>query len=223
MDKGDSRAREIIEAQAARRAYLAGLEETQGWAHHVIDLDTGKEASTALDRPITPVSRAARLSALGNVFDPSIFGGPSYRLTARRNYQASPLAYLIAGHPSAIDSYDDTISWDLPQDGSMNSLSSARFVFTESPQGRSVVSVAISAAAWQGRTGNIVVDAFWGPATVRVPVGQVYISYIIDLTFVPLGGRQTDVILRFEGAVHTVVLRSVSFHLPQPDVIAADI
>src|SRR5262245_56360695 len=66
------------------------LEETHRWAHHVADLNSGQVLTFLLERPITPLSRAERLSRLGRVIDPSIFRGPSYTLTPRTPYQASP-------------------------------------------------------------------------------------------------------------------------------------
>jgi hypothetical protein len=77
------------------RRRLHELAETQGWVHHVANLDTGQLLTFPLDRPVAPLSRAERLSRLGHFFDPSIFGGPRYKLTARTPYQASPKAGLI--------------------------------------------------------------------------------------------------------------------------------
>jgi hypothetical protein len=56
---------------------LAELKERQGWAHHVADAATGNLHTTELSQPITPLSRAERLSQLGHRFDRSIFGTPT--------------------------------------------------------------------------------------------------------------------------------------------------
>jgi hypothetical protein len=56
------------------RRQLNELAETQHWVHHVADLDSGKILTFPLDRPVTPLSRAERLSRLGHSFDPSILG-----------------------------------------------------------------------------------------------------------------------------------------------------
>jgi hypothetical protein len=73
---------------------LAELEERQGWAHHVADAATGELLTTELSRPVAPLSRVERLARLGHQFDPSIFGAPTYRLTPRHPYQASPAGFL---------------------------------------------------------------------------------------------------------------------------------
>ena len=82
------------DANAAMRRKIAELKERPGWVHHVADAATGKLLTTQLRRPVTPLSRAQRLSRLGHQFDTSIFGTPTYRLTPRLPYQDSPLGFL---------------------------------------------------------------------------------------------------------------------------------
>src|ERR1700738_4045429 len=77
------------------RTRLPQRAEVSQWAHHVADLNTGQVLTTVLDQPPTLESRIERLSQLGSIFDSSIFGGPSYRLTARTPYQTSPEAWLV--------------------------------------------------------------------------------------------------------------------------------
>lgn len=73
---------------------LAELKEHQSWVHHVADAATGKLVTTQLSRPVSPLSRAERLSQLGHQFDPGIFGAPTYQLTPRFPYQASPQGFV---------------------------------------------------------------------------------------------------------------------------------
>src|SRR5262249_18018897 len=82
-------------ADIARLRKLYERMEHQGWVHHVADAATGKLLTTRLSQPVAPLSRAERLSqVLGTPFDRSIFGSPTYRLTAQHPYQASPLGFL---------------------------------------------------------------------------------------------------------------------------------
>jgi hypothetical protein len=62
---------------------LHELAETQRWVHDAVNLDTGQVLTFPLDRPVTPLSRAKRLSQLGHRVDASVLGGPRYKLTAR--------------------------------------------------------------------------------------------------------------------------------------------
>ena len=52
------------------RRRLHELAETQHWAHHVADLDSGKILTFPLDRPVAPLSRAKRLLLIGHRVDP---------------------------------------------------------------------------------------------------------------------------------------------------------
>jgi hypothetical protein len=94
--------KEAPEAEREMRRELYELAETQRWVHHVADLDSGEIVTTPLDRPVTPLSRAERLSQLGHLFHPEVFDGPSQRLTPRQHYQPSGQgwAYLSALEPT---------------------------------------------------------------------------------------------------------------------------
>jgi hypothetical protein len=82
---------------------LTELKDPQGWVHHVADAATGKLLTTQLDRPVTPLSRAERLSQLGHQFP--IFPPPTHRLTPRQPYQASPQGFLDFQWASDTSSY----------------------------------------------------------------------------------------------------------------------
>ena len=86
---------------------LAELKERQGWAHHVADAATGELLTTQLAQPVAPLSRVERLSRLGHQFDPSIFGAPTYRLTPRHPYQASPWGFLSFLWARLVSTYSD--------------------------------------------------------------------------------------------------------------------
>src|SRR5262245_25180473 len=107
------------------RRRLKELEETKRWVHHVGDLNRRTVVTfPPLDRPITPLSRAERLSRLGHPFDTSIFDGPRYKLTPNSPFLISPYAGLtLDGNPNYYYDYMTTtgeppglIVWTVPQD-----------------------------------------------------------------------------------------------------------
>ena len=83
---------------------LAELKEPRSWMHHVADAVTGKLLSIQLDRPVTQLSRAERLSQLGQQFYPPIFWAPTHRLTPRYPYQASPQGFVDFSFTSTMSS-----------------------------------------------------------------------------------------------------------------------
>jgi hypothetical protein len=62
---------EMNEARSLRHL-LNELIETQRWFHHVADLNSEEVLSFPLDRPVTPLSRAERLSRFGHLIDTSM-------------------------------------------------------------------------------------------------------------------------------------------------------
>jgi hypothetical protein len=85
---------------------LTELEERQSWTHHVADAATGELLTTQLSQPVTPLSRLERLSRLGHQFDLSILGAPTYRLTPRHAYQASPRGWVSFYLPTEVHALD---------------------------------------------------------------------------------------------------------------------
>src|SRR2546425_205787 len=123
--------------------------ETQTWAHHVADLSSGKVITTALKRPVTPLSRAERLSHLGRRFDPSIFGGPTYQLTPRRPYQAQPEAWMIASVVGDFTTQQDFILWQLPRgQAGFDDLQQLECFFSVSPTRQSLISISVTGKSW---------------------------------------------------------------------------
>ena len=154
---------------------------------------------------------------IGQVFDPSIFGGPSYRLTARHPFQASPAAWLSASHPAYYVAEDDTIVWQPPRTFETNFVSRGlRFYFDVSPDRRSLISLTLSGYAWPGTTGHVLVQAFWGPASVRIPIGESFGMHTFDLAFVPLGGRPTEALVTLEAGIQMLTFHAVTFRAEPP-------
>jgi hypothetical protein len=163
-----SKANESVEAARSLWHQLNGLAETQSWVHHVADVNDGKVLTFALDRPVTPLSRTERLARLGHLIDTSIFGGPSYKLSPKTPYQATPEAWLSAQHPDHYWAEYDAIVWQPPQDLGIQPMPRGmHFFFEVSPEWRSVVSISLSGKAWPGTTGHVRLDHTWSVAPYK--------------------------------------------------------
>jgi len=199
-------------AEALARRRLYELEETQGWVHHVADLNSGEVLTTPLDRPLAPLSRAERLSQLGHPIDPIVLGGPSRRLTPDQPYQASPPAWLEVMHCRFYNSgggLPPFVHWDGDSpDGS------ATFSFAYPPKQRCLASVSFSASA-SSSLGHVHVSA--GAAIeVDVPVGPTDNAHTVDLILGPTGGAQQIIRLdRFEG-IQKLFFWAISFGPAEP-------
>jgi hypothetical protein len=196
--------------QALRRE-LHELQESQHWYHHAIDLDSGRLESAERGGPPQPLSRSQTLSRLGHTFDPSVFSGPSYRLTPRRPYQVSPEAWLGASDAEYYSADDDTIYWHLPEHfspgGGERLQPGMNFSFAVSPNARSLVSIHATASSWPGTTGHVLIAPAWTSTTGRIPITPNFGTHTLDLVFVPLGGRESFIRMHLEEGV-----RSFSFH-----------
>ena len=162
--------------------------------HHVGDAATGKLLSTKLDRPVTPLSRAERLSQLGQQFYPPIFWAPTHRLTPRYPYQASPQGFVDFSFTSTMSSVGDEptgrADWLLqyivpPWTGRMDA------VLRDAPAGRCLLSLLLGAASLPGQVGHIRIEVRGQPAenapliaSFDIPVqGDDFTEHIFDLVF----------------------------------------
>ena len=213
---------EALKTKRAMRRQLNEFAETQHWVHHVAELDSGKALTTALDGPIAPLSRAERLSKLGPRFDPSIFDGifgPSYRLTPRRPYQASPTAWLNASTVGDYYAAYDYIIWSMPQQDDTSVVQRfMTFSFDAAPTMRSVVSISLAGKAWSGKLGHVRVGAEAPPASIRFPIADTYAAHTVDLSFVPISGQPSVIWMVLEAGIEMLTFNSVSF-AAQPLVI----
>jgi hypothetical protein len=210
-------ANDALKAENAMRQRLLKLAETERWVHHVGDLDSEKTATAELDRPVTPLSRARRLSRLGHRFDEIAIAGPSYRLTPQRPFQASPEASMSVSHPDFYGAKDDFIAWNPPRDGGPRSVNRGiRFRFAVSPHERSVASMSLSGHAFQGTVGHIRVSTE-GKA-IEFPIGETFSAHTVDFTFVPFGGRLSVIGMFLLPGIRTLTFRSISFGAVPPVV-----
>jgi len=199
------------ERQAKVRGRLLELRDGQRWVHHAADLATTEVITTELDGPVTPGARIDRLARLGRHVDLGGFGGPSYRLTARAPYQASPEGYLVAWNPTVHLPFDDTIVWEVPRDFEHAPLRGVDCFFADSPDEPALVTISFSAKAWSGRAGAVHVVAYRNAVTVDVPVHDWFAAHTVDLAVPPPGPRSLDVSVTIGAGVELFTFRSLTF------------
>jgi hypothetical protein len=198
------------------RKRLDEIAETQGWVHDVINLNTGQVMTFALDRAVTPLSRAQRLSQLGHRVNPSVFGRPHSVLTARVPYQASPQAALMifdyADFPYEYNAYDDVIIMHVSQTPVQVLNGNMRFLFFLS-SGTNLVTVSLPfSAAWPGKVGHI---RLWNYTTqtqqARIPITS-NVARNIDMLYAPSYPNEVaDIRIALEAGVQFITFKSISF------------
>ncbi len=109
----------------------------------------------------------------------------------------------------------DEIVWSQAQNPGSN-FGWMQFHFAVSPQRKSVASVSLAAYAWAGTTGHITLRAAQSATFVSIPITHESQVHHVDIVFVPLGGRESDVIMLIEPGVQVLAFYSVSFHEAPP-------
>ena len=198
------------------RTRLHEVAETQGWVHDVVNLNTGQVLTFPLNRPISALSRAQRLSQLGHRFDAAVFGWPQTKLTARVPYQASPQAALMifdyADFPYEYNAYDDVIIMHVSQTPGQVIDGNMRFLFAVS-SGANLVTVSLPfSAAWPGKVGHI---RLWNYTTqtqqARIPITSNVVR-TIDMLYSPSYPNEVaDIRMGLEAGVQFITFKSISF------------
>jgi len=197
---------------------LDELRESQKWAHHAVELQHGKVRSSILSKPVTNLSRAQRLSRLGTRFDGSIFGGPSYRLTAKVPFNDSPEAWLVALNVGLYIATDENkIVWELPPEGDTSGRFGIEFFFDELPEGLSVVSLTFEAKARPGQIGHLLIEPPLSQVSAVIPITDAFVAHTVDVTFIP---QHHSIFCSLINKIEFFVFRSVDFHRARPDVVA---
>ncbi|WP_217913534.1 hypothetical protein [Miltoncostaea marina] len=180
--------------------------------------DDADDDPTAPPRRRLEALRAARGAAGGRtgILLPPVFGGPTYRLTARQPYQASPEAYLVAWNAQVFLPFDDTISWEVDHDHRGSPLLGLDAVFADTPDGPATVTIEIVARSWPGVTGHVTAIGFRDAVTVRAAISQTLAPHTIELTVPPPGPRELEVAMVIEHGVRDLTFRSLTLGPARP-------
>lgn len=195
----------------AMRERLYGLAETQGWAHHVGDPARGEVTTTLLDRPVAPRGRIERLAHLGHPYDVVRGEGPSVRLTARRPWQGSPEAYLVAANPTVYLPFDDTVVWEVPQEHGGSPLRGVDFHFAQSPSEPSLMSLSLSGKAWPGRRSHVELAVGGLGPRLQIPIGEDFAVHTVDVAVPPGGPGFLDAGAVIAAGVELLAFRWLTF------------
>jgi len=206
-----------LPAQDALRREIDQLRATGPWAHDVVDLAKGQLHSDTLSGPLTASVRSSRLAALSHLFDGSIFGAPTYRMSSRKPYIEAPLAWLHASSPAFYLTEVEFIAWSQARNpGTERGF--LQFHFDEPPPGKCMASFSISASPWAGTTGGITLNA--NGASLTVPLTHA-VNRSIDIVFEPAAGTPADVIMILEAGVQTAAFFFMTLG-PAPLVFTRD-
>jgi hypothetical protein len=181
----------------------------------VADLVSGQALTTELDEPMDPAARVEQLSRLGYVFDTSIFGGPSYRLTPKVPYQAVPEGSLLAYSLDYYDPFGDVMAWSPPRDydADPDNERDLHFWFAVAPDQRSVISLALTGEAWPGMTGSVRVGSdSGGIGEASIPFSEYLADHTVDIIFTDLPNQGPEFIMIVGPGIHLLEFRSVTFH-----------
>jgi hypothetical protein len=186
--------------------------ETRQWAHHVADLNSGEVYTTVLDQPPTSNSRIERLSRLSSVLDTSIFGGPSYRLTTRTPYQASPEAWVVAH----VDYFNPRVGMQWTPQDHPEDLRDLSCYFSQLPAERSLLSISVRATAPSAPAGHVSVG--WVPldqggpvaGLVQFPIQGPDTEYTLDFTFDRQGMDPPEFVMTLETGIDWMLFNSVT-------------
>ena len=185
----------------------AGLSTIERRLHDAVDLAGGRITTAPVARTLTAATRVTRLARLGFGADPSIFGGPTYRLTPRAPYQPAPEAWL--------DAYDGTYStgpgvdqiwWRLPPTFPQFTPG-CNFTFSDLPPGPAVMTLVLEAWPHGGATGELVIDI--GARRTEIEISMP-VARTVDIGFVHDGDERLVTMVLFRQGLLDVVFRSVS-------------
>jgi hypothetical protein len=180
----------------AVQRHIDALRANGPWAHDIVDLAKGKLYSDVLDAPLTEAARSRKLAGLGHLFDGTIFGGPTYRLSSRHPFQSAPLARLSAIFPITYLTASEEIAWS--QARVPSGRGTMRFHFDEPPQGKCMATISVLALPWDGATGHVTLQAHG--STISIPITNP-VNRSIDLIFTPTAGGPADVTMTIEAGV----------------------
>jgi hypothetical protein len=139
VDTSDQQA--VPAATGAGRGPLLRRPKVRRWAHHVADLNSGEVHTDVLDAPPTSTSRVEGLSRLGSVGGTTIFNGPSFVLTTKIPYVASPESWVTA----LIDYFNPLVGMQWTSPPSPQNPRNLICYFSQLPAERSLLTISLEA------------------------------------------------------------------------------
>ena len=107
------------------------------------DLNSGEVHTAVLDAPPTSTSRIDGLSRLGSVGGTTIFNGPSFVLTTRIPYMASPEAWVVV----RIDYFNPRVGMQWTPADHPEDVKNLICYFSQLPAERSLLTISLVASA----------------------------------------------------------------------------
>jgi hypothetical protein len=206
-----------LPSDTALRRRVERLRTTGPWAHDVVDLARRNVVTDVAKTPLTAAARSQRLARLGHIFDGSIFGGPTYRLSSQKPYQESPLAWSHFSGDLSYVTEVEFISWGQPRDPGTD-RGFAHFHFEEPPAGKCMATLSISTFPHSGTTGAITIRA--DGADVSIPVTR-SINRIVEVVFEPTASGPADVVMILEPGIQVLAFFFMTLG-PAPLVFTPD-
>jgi hypothetical protein len=207
MDTSDERA-----ATGAGRGPLLRRPEVRRWAHHVADLNSGEVHTDVLDAPPTSTSRVEGLSRLGSVGGTTVFNGPSFVLTSKIPYVASPESWVTA----LIDYFNPVVGMQWTSPPSPRNPRNLICYFSQLPAERSLLTISLVASA-PNTVGHVSVG--WVPHLggglpqddhlVRYPIQGGDTDYTLDFTFERAGMAPPDFVMTLQPGIEWMLFNSV--------------
>ena len=211
MDTSDERA--ATAAAGGGRGPLLRRPEVRRWAHHVADLNSGEVHTDVLDAPPTSTSRVAGLSRLGSVGGTTVFNGPSFVLTSKVPYVASPESWVTA----LIDYFNPFVGMQWTSPPSPQNPRNLLCYFSQLPAERSLLTISVVASATSA-VGHVSVG--WVPHfagglpahdhLVRYPIQGADTDYTLDFTFERGGMAPPDFVMTLEPGIEWMQFNSVT-------------
>src|SRR4029450_9716766 len=197
----------------AGRGPLLRRPEVRRWAHHAADLNPGWVHTDALDAPPTSTSRVERLSRLGSVGGTTVFNGPSFVLTSKIPYVASPESWVTA----LIDYFNPVVGMQWTAPPGPPTPRSLICYFAQLPAERSLLTISLVASA-PNTVGHVSVG--WVPHLggglpqddhlVRYPIQGGDTDYTLDFTFERAGMAPPDWVMTLQPGIEWMLFNSVA-------------
>jgi hypothetical protein len=190
--------------------------------HYAVDLDSGQVCTASSDEVPTLAARAERFAQLGRLIDGTIFAGPSYRLTTRTVYQASPEAWIVGVAIDFFSPREGGIQWTPGPDypSSPTDFKGLYFYFSQLPVRTSLVSIMLEGGAGSVALGyRPLTDAEDGPVSGQVNLSLVGGNSVLDMLYTPAPGTDPpEFVMTLGAGIEWLQFDEVTLHTAPPPV-----